>query len=208
MKKDIFRIRPEKKTKNVKERILDVAIRLFYLQGIKHTGINQIINESKVAKASFYQYFPSKVDLIIACLDIYNTMILSVVYRMVKRSASLISFFRRWSHLILRSASENNSFNGCPIANIGFQIAPENHRLKEEFLKITSSWQSYLTPLFEKAVKSGEISKDTDADSFFREIILINEGAFIMWKLTGDILYIKGMETSFLRLLSSRSSGE
>ena len=57
MNKDIFRIRPDEKSKNVKERILDIAIRLFYSQGIKHTGINQIISESRVAKASFISIF-------------------------------------------------------------------------------------------------------------------------------------------------------
>jgi AcrR family transcriptional regulator len=45
---------------SVRERILKTATHLFYIQGIKNTGINQIIAESMVAKASFYQYFPSK----------------------------------------------------------------------------------------------------------------------------------------------------
>ncbi len=37
---------------SVRERILQTAMKLFYSQGIKSTGINQIIEESKVAKAS------------------------------------------------------------------------------------------------------------------------------------------------------------
>jgi AcrR family transcriptional regulator len=201
MKSDMFKIAPKDKTKNVKERILDVAIRLFYSRGIKHIGINRIIKESNVAKASFYQYFPSKEDLIIACLDFYNTAILSVVRRLVGKSKSLKDFFIRWSRLISRSALGNNTFNGCPIANIGFQIAPENKRLKDKFLEITTEWQSYFKPLFHKAIKTGEIPPDTDTDFLFREILLINEGAFIMWKLTDDIHYIKGMEASFKRLL-------
>ena len=59
----------------VRKRILTSATRLFYRQGIKNTGINQIITESNVAKASFYQYFPSKDRLILACLDEYNALV-------------------------------------------------------------------------------------------------------------------------------------
>jgi len=39
---------------------------LFYRQGYQATGINQIIAEAGVARASFYNYFPSKDDLFIA----------------------------------------------------------------------------------------------------------------------------------------------
>ena len=46
-----------------RERILDTATILFHQQGYNSTGINQIISEAKVAKASFYQHFKSKDDL-------------------------------------------------------------------------------------------------------------------------------------------------
>ncbi|WP_104204587.1 TetR/AcrR family transcriptional regulator [Billgrantia saliphila] len=51
-----------------RERIIETASRLFFRQGYCSTGINQIINESGVAKASFYAHFPSKEDLAIAWL--------------------------------------------------------------------------------------------------------------------------------------------
>jgi AcrR family transcriptional regulator len=35
------------KDENPKERILDTASKLFYLQGYSNTGINQILEESK-----------------------------------------------------------------------------------------------------------------------------------------------------------------
>jgi AcrR family transcriptional regulator len=201
MKPNIFGLQPEKKDRNVRERILDVATRLFYNQGTKHTGINQIIAESRVAKASFYQYFPSKEYLIIACLDIYNDTISQVIRRLIRTSRSLHHFFTRWTHLIIRNALNNTAFNGCPIANIGFQMEADNTRLMKKFREITGGWQTLMSPLFEKALKTGELSQDTSTDALFREIIQINEGAFIMWKLTGDIRYIKGMFSSFIRLL-------
>jgi len=52
--------------KPVRERILGTARDLFYNQGYRATGINQIIEVSGVAKASLYQHFPTKSDLLIA----------------------------------------------------------------------------------------------------------------------------------------------
>lgn len=51
-----------------RQRILDTAMRLFYREGLRATGIDRIIAESGVAKMSFYRHFPSKADLIAAFL--------------------------------------------------------------------------------------------------------------------------------------------
>src|ERR1700754_1829467 len=53
----------------VKERILGTASRLFYDQGYHVTGINQIIEEADIARASLYNHYPSKTDLLLAYLD-------------------------------------------------------------------------------------------------------------------------------------------
>lgn len=47
-----------------KERILAKATELFYCQGIKSTGIDTIIAQSGVAKATFYKHYPSKAQLV------------------------------------------------------------------------------------------------------------------------------------------------
>ncbi|MCF0056019.1 TetR/AcrR family transcriptional regulator [Dyadobacter sp. CY356] len=52
----------------VRERILKVASRLFYEQGYNLTGINQIIEEADIARASLYNHFDSKTDLLLAYL--------------------------------------------------------------------------------------------------------------------------------------------
>jgi AcrR family transcriptional regulator len=50
-------------------RILYTAHDLFYRDGIRATGIDRVIAESGVAKKTFYRYFPSKDDLIVAFLE-------------------------------------------------------------------------------------------------------------------------------------------
>jgi AcrR family transcriptional regulator len=52
-----------------RERILNTAASLFYKDGYRATGIDRVIAESGVAKATFYKYFPSKDELIVAWID-------------------------------------------------------------------------------------------------------------------------------------------
>jgi len=52
-----------------RDRILETAFRLFYAHGIRGVGVDRIIAESAVAKATFYKHFPAKDDLVLAYLD-------------------------------------------------------------------------------------------------------------------------------------------
>jgi AcrR family transcriptional regulator len=70
------------KRPSARERILGTAARLFDRQGIRNTGINQIIRELRAAKASFQAYFPSKDRLILAWLDEYDAALSKALARM------------------------------------------------------------------------------------------------------------------------------
>ncbi|MCO5997513.1 TetR/AcrR family transcriptional regulator [Actinoallomurus rhizosphaericola] len=52
-----------------RRRVLDTALALFYAEGIHAVGIDRIIAEAGVAKATFYHHFPSKDDLVCAYLE-------------------------------------------------------------------------------------------------------------------------------------------
>ena len=52
-----------------RERILSTAFRLFYARGPRGVGVDTVIAESGVAKATLYKHFPTKDDLIVAYLD-------------------------------------------------------------------------------------------------------------------------------------------
>ncbi|MHB1528956.1 MAG: TetR/AcrR family transcriptional regulator [Acidiferrobacteraceae bacterium] len=55
---------PNKRNLPARERILLTANDLFYREGIRATGIDRVIAESGVAKATFYRHFASKNDLV------------------------------------------------------------------------------------------------------------------------------------------------
>ena len=58
---------PEKRA--ARDRILLTAHALFYRDGIRATGIDRVIAESRVTKVTFYRHFPSKNHLVQAYLD-------------------------------------------------------------------------------------------------------------------------------------------
>jgi AcrR family transcriptional regulator len=59
--------------KTARDRILNTAADLFYRNGYRATGINEVIAKAEVAKATFYAHFPTKDDLCLAYLKDRNS---------------------------------------------------------------------------------------------------------------------------------------
>lgn len=54
---------------NARDRLLATAEELFYAEGIRAVGVERILAESGVGRASMYRHFPSKDDLVVAVLE-------------------------------------------------------------------------------------------------------------------------------------------
>ncbi|MDJ0320762.1 TetR/AcrR family transcriptional regulator [Pseudarthrobacter sp. PS3-L1] len=56
-----------------RDRIMFAAYELFSTRGIRDVGTNELIERSRVAKATFYRHFPSKDDLVLEFLQLRQT---------------------------------------------------------------------------------------------------------------------------------------
>lgn len=111
-----------------KERILEKASILFHQQGYNSTGINQIISEANVAKASFYQHFKSKDNLCVEFLnrrhDYWFGEFLNYISKSEKLKSKVISAF---DFLIYMNEKEN--FRGCSFLNILSEISNDQENI-------------------------------------------------------------------------------
>src|SRR5258708_16040333 len=64
-----IRMAPASEKPSMKERILETADRLFYLQGLRAVGVDTIAAEIGISKRTLYNHFPSKDQLISAHLE-------------------------------------------------------------------------------------------------------------------------------------------
>jgi len=59
---------PERKPSEARQRLLTTASSIFYRDGIHSVGVDRVIAEAGVTRATFYRHFPGKEDLVLAYL--------------------------------------------------------------------------------------------------------------------------------------------
>ncbi len=175
---------------SVKKRILRKASELFYIQGAKATGINQIIKESEVAKASFYQYFPSKNDLIRECIGEYDKYVSNKFRKILSETSDFNEFVEKWIELMKIEIQIRHGCNACPMAEAVFHIDGDNEGILNQINLNIDRWLLSIRGSIDDLKEKGTVSSDADSELISRKILLLYEGALTMWKLTGDINYI------------------
>lgn len=136
-----------------KERILEKTFTLFHKQGYNATGINQIIEEAKVAKASFYQHFKSKEDLCVAFLEQRHSFWFNELLKFTANAEdSNVKVLASFEFLIFMNKKEN--FRGCSFLNILSEIPSDNTKI----LSVIQSHKRDLRTYFQDILKDDLLS--------------------------------------------------
>lgn len=157
-----------------KERILEQAFILFPKQGYNSTGINQIIEEAKVAKASFYQHFKSKEDLGVAFLNKRHLYWFEKLQNFtLNKETSKLKIISSFDFLIYMNGEEN--FRGCSFLNFLSEIPSDNikmlqviqsHKrdLRDYFLEILKerTLANHVYLLFESCIIESQLFKSNE----------------------------------------------
>ena len=108
-----------------REHALETAARLFYAQGVRAVGMEQIVGASGIAKTTIYRHFPSKDDLISAFLEREDEAFWAAWDREVdgKKPLAQIRDVCAW----IGSKMVREGYRGCPQLNVAAEFADPDH---------------------------------------------------------------------------------
>jgi len=130
-----------------RERILETARALFYSRGVGNVGIDLIIAESGVAKATLYKHFKSKDELIVAYMRQGDLRWLEWLQNAVSRLApapegqlmAVWDALEEWFSLSL--------FRGCLLTNTVIELAQPEHPAGAALLEHKERVRTYFETL-------------------------------------------------------------
>src|SRR4051812_18430395 len=114
-------------------RLLNTATRIFYAEGIHSVGIDRIVAEAQVTRATLYRHFASKEDLVLAYLAQADQAIRGQVAAAQASSPSPNDQVRAVARSIT-DGIQSTGFRGCAFLNAAAEYSDPAHPIHQAVL--------------------------------------------------------------------------
>jgi len=173
-----------------RDRLLSTASRLFYTEGLHSVGVDRVIAEAQVTRATLYRHFRSKDELVVAYLTQADEAIrarVDAARAEVEDPDDLIRAVGRSIAADIQSVG----FRGCAFLNAAAEYPDPAHVVHQAVLKHRQWFLATMTDLFAATGKP-------DSEFAGRHFVMLRDGAMAAGCLTDPApvseTFLRGLE--------------
>lgn len=152
-----------------RSRLLGTATRLFYLEGLHSVGIDRIVAEAKVTRATLYRHFPSKDELVVAYLRGADQAIRDRAEKAAGSGRPPADALRAIARSIAEDI-ESPGFRGCAFLNAAAEYPDPEHPVHKAVLAHREWFLRTVTDLLARTGRS-------PAEPAGRHFVMLRDGA-------------------------------
>jgi TetR/AcrR family transcriptional regulator, transcriptional repressor for nem operon len=184
-----------------RDRIIKTSLNLFYINGFHAVGTNQICAEAKVNKSTLYHIFPSKVDMVLAALEVYADDVTQQFRQIAKSSKTATQKIEQIFELpFLTNQNLQQQFGhvkGCFVGNIALELSGQEERVRTYLTQVFQIWAEAIEPI----VQELSIGRSIDTAKAAQSIVAYLQGAILMAKTVNNPQLIKDLAQSAVALV-------
>jgi AcrR family transcriptional regulator len=178
--------------------LLDTAARLFYAEGIHAVGVDRLVSEAKITRATFYRQFPAKDELVRAYLEQADRAARAKVEKLAQQAngpRELISALVGW----LAELACAPGTRGCAFINAAAEYPDPDHPVRVLIAEHRRWMQQGLTQLFAGAAHPHpEMAATT--------LMLLRDGAMVSGSLDDPSGALPALKRAVSTLLEEYSA--
>jgi AcrR family transcriptional regulator len=152
-----------------RQRLLNTATRIFYGEGIHSVGVDRIITEAKVTRATFYRHFPGKEDLVLAYLQTADQAIRGQMDTVIAAGLPAPETVRAVAESIAQGI-QSDGFRGCAFLNAVAEYPDPNHPVHQAVLAHRQWFLDTINMLMANIQK-------TQAEAAAQHFVMLRDGA-------------------------------
>ncbi|MFJ8949779.1 MULTISPECIES: TetR/AcrR family transcriptional regulator [unclassified Streptomyces] len=157
------------RTSEARTRLLSTATRIFYTEGIHSVGVDRIIEEAQVTRATLYRHFKGKEELVLAYLQQADQGIRGQVEAVRAQELPAPDTVRAVARTITEGI-RSSGFRGCAFLNAAAEYPDPSHPVHQAVLA-HRQW------FLETAVELLEQAGCAPADAAGRHFVMLRDGA-------------------------------
>jgi TetR/AcrR family transcriptional repressor of nem operon len=182
-----------KQEPDTRDRLIQAASELIYSQGFSATGVAPILEKAGAGASSFYHFFESKEDLLIAVLERYGERLEEEIVGPtreeyadpVDRAFGILDFYREF-------LAATRCRLGCPMGNLSAELADSHPRVRERIQGLFEAWRRAVADCFREI--EGELPEGVDPESLGALFLSVMEGGVMQARVARSL---KPFETTY-----------
>ncbi len=172
--------------RTTQERLVSAALKLFGEKGYQSTSVADVQRESDCHSGSFYHFFPTKQDLLLAVLERYRTGIVPMIIEPawadvqdpIERIFALLARYR-----LLLEAS--HCAYGCPIGSLALELHEPDPVVRQLLASNFTGWIDQVENCLLDARKV--LGRDLDTRRTASFVLTVMEGAVMQARTYRDL---------------------
>ena len=189
-----------------KLRLLQTAHQLIWRQSYGSVGVDQICEQSRVKKGSFYHFFRSKSELTVAAYEFHWEQVRLVLDRIFSTQIPPMERLEAYFAHIRRNQTEHLEKNGrvlgCPFASLGSELSTQDEAIRLMAQQISARKRDYLESTLSDAMGAGDLPMQ-DPKFLAQELHFFIVGLIQEAKISNDLAVLDRMESGAYRIIGA-----
>lgn len=152
-----------------RSRLLETASRVFYAEGIHAIGVDRLVAEANVTRATMYRHFPGKEELVLAYLQQADAGIRAQVEPLMAGGSAPDDVLRAIAASIAEGI-RSSGFRGCAFLNAAAEYPDAGHPVRQAVLAHRAWFLDTITAVLSRIDAAS-------AEPAARHFVMLRDGA-------------------------------
>jgi len=189
---------------DAKQRLLDATIDLIWQQSYGAVTVDDICERAGVKKGSFYYFFPSKTDLVVAALDAHWQTSKGHLDRIFAPDVPPFERLHNYFQLMYERQAEMKEkwgrVLGCPFCSVGSETSCSDRAICDRIQQLMTDYRKYFHAAITELQAAG-LAKRQDVDTQVSALTSHIHGVLGQARIQNDLELVRSIEPGVLKLL-------
>jgi TetR/AcrR family transcriptional repressor of nem operon len=195
------------RTSDARERLLAVAFDLIHENSYGSVSVDQICTRAGVNKGSFYYFFKTKTDLVVAAYEEHWRLKESDYERIFAKQNEPLKRLALWCEYIRgiqkKRRAKYGHVCGCPYSSVGGELATSDDKVRRSAQSLIERHVKYLAEAIDDA-QLGGFAMAGDAKLKAELVHSFVIGLLLRAKIYNDLKVLRHTETAVFALIGVR----
>ena len=190
-------------------RLIEAAKNVIFAHSYESVSVEELCAAAGVTKSSFYHFFSSKQDLVLAAIESqwqwFERVVLMPTFSLpLSPQERLLRFFELTLEREQARKQVEGYMRGCPAGNLTLEMSTQNELIRIRVERFFQAWLGYFERMLIEAQEQGTVPATLDTSVTAQALLAYFEGVMLLAKGRNDPSLLHTLRGGVLSLMHYR----